>query len=83
MRLPEGQPQEGHIPCEPCGALLSVNMAPVSIDFPGEGRRLVSPKFDAPLICGECRRDPIKLKNTRKKMFEYVGEPRKQEGFDG
>ena len=51
--------------------------------FPGEGHRAISPKFDAPLICGECRQDPIKLKNTRKKMFKYIGEPKEQEGFEG
>lgn len=83
MKLPKDQLQEGHVPCAPCGVLLSVNMEPVSIDFPGEGRRLVPPKFDAPLICGECRQDPIKLTNTRQKMFKYIGEPMKQEGFDG
>lgn len=77
------QPQEGHISCDPCGVLLSVNMEPVPMYFPGEGHRAISPKFDAPLICGECRQDPIKLKNTRKKMFKYIGEPKEQEGFEG
>lgn len=53
------------------------------MDLPGEGRRLVMPKFDAPLICESCRKDPIKLKATRVEMAKYIGEPEAQGEFDG
>ncbi len=72
-----------HIHCLPCGATLSVNKDPVLVDLPGEGRRLVIPKLDAPFICESCREDPTKLKATRREMFKYIGAPQKQEGFDG
>jgi len=74
--------EEGLIFCYVCVTPILVDMGPVSINIPGKGRQLVPPKFDAPLICPECRQDPIKLKNTRLEMFKYIGEPQKQEGFD-
>lgn len=73
----------GAVQCFSCDLFLVVNTEPTSIDFPGEGRRLVPPKFDAPLICDSCRQDPIKLRNARKEMFKYIGEPTRQEGFEG
>ena len=71
-----------HIRCFSCPNPIRVDMSPVSIDFPGKGRQLVSPKFDAPLICETCREDPIKLKNARNEMFKYIGQAQQREAFD-
>ena len=69
-------------PCHTCGAVIKCDLKPVVDPASPFGAPLV-PKYNAPLICGVCRKDPKKFRVARKAMLDYFGwNEEGKEGFE-
>jgi len=57
-------------PCHGCGRSIVCDLTPIKVP---EEFLLITPKFNAPLICEECRKDHKKFYAARKAMHDYFG----------
>ena len=55
--------------CYTCEALIECNTQPMAI----LGGPVIVPRFNAPLICRECRKDKQKFDLARKAMLKFFG----------
>ena len=56
--------------CHTCETMIECNVKPISAP---SGHGMIVPKYTAPLICLECRKDKTKFYIARKAMLEMFG----------
>ena len=68
--------------CYTCDTFIRCDLKPIPDPASPFGAPLV-PKYNAPLICGVCRKDPKKFRVARKAMLDYFGwNEEGKEGFE-